>query len=277
MSDKVQRKCTQEGVFFVACIASKASVNSNKSIYVHDGARVSNRVRYLQRLRIRPGVNSPSLHPPSKVLRKDSSTKPRSEPNRDKSDKSEKLGIPTSLLLSIWSCQTSAMAPWTWPWITSSIQFSTGECTSKSKCQRKKKDEKSIFKNCWSPALLKLIPLSNTEHLAHHLLPPDLVWICRMLHQPWVVTAGNFSRHTPWVIGFLVNTSKVKVSKGDGCTPVALNFLEPEFRASVQDCMICIDLWESRCQGPDFLVSAGLFWRYLHKLMQMGALCSGPS
>ena len=101
MSEKVQRKCTQEGVFFVARIASKASVNSNKSIYVHDGARVSNRVRYLQRLRIRGIVNSPSLHPPSKVLRKDSSTKLRSEPNRDKSDKSDKLGIPTSLLLSI--------------------------------------------------------------------------------------------------------------------------------------------------------------------------------
>lgn len=144
MSEKVQRKCTQEGVFFVACIASKASVNSNKSIYVHDGARVSNRLRYLQRLRIRPGiVNSPSLHPPSKVLRsnKDSSTKLPQVRTEQGAGHPHLVTTVNLILPNICHGSLERLGHGS-PVQSSSV--STGECTSKSKCQRKKKK----IKNC---------------------------------------------------------------------------------------------------------------------------------
>ena len=97
-------------------------------------------------------------------------------------------GIPTSLLPSIWSCQTSAMAPWKDLDYNGSVgSVSTGECTSKG-LLRKKRCVYKLLKTSFAKA-------NTTEYLAHHLLPPDLVWICRMLHQPWAVKAGNFFRH----------------------------------------------------------------------------------
>lgn len=153
-------------------------------------------VCYFQRLGIHPGIVSSAF-----IRRAKSCT---TALRSFSSESNTALGIPTSLLLSIWSCQTSAMAPWKdLDCTVQSSSVSFGDCTGKSKDQSEKTCLK-LLKTCFAKE-------NTTEHLAHHLLPPDLVWICRMLHQPWSVKAGNFFRYTPYyTVGHRIPCQQVR-------------------------------------------------------------------